>query len=192
MKLKAGVLKQIKTVMGTMVDKPFPLKRSLEIARFISNQLEKEDALIEQKRIQICKDFSLKDKDGNPILSENKQNFIISNYEDLVKEFEKCKKENPDSDTTAIEEKMKKEQEHMMKFKEKIEELSNCELDFEFNEFSEDELLSLRDDSGKAPIFPPRQLIVLGEVGLLKDYVNDNKDKNQEKQTTSDREIKLG
>jgi hypothetical protein len=143
MKVKAGILPQIKMllmgqtdkrgilVVEGIIDKDFPYERSIEIARFVSNQLEKEIKLVDDKRIMLCKKMAKKDDKGNFIMTvvNDQQSYEMEDYPKFQVEFTK---------------------------------LMDVEIELNFNIFEESELKKFN--------FHPRFLISLEGVGLLKGY----------------------
>jgi hypothetical protein len=169
--IKAGFLPQIKTIMQSMVDMNFPFKRSIEIARFAANQLEENIRLIEQQRIKLCKDMAKKDDKGEPLMNEAKTNYIISNAESLSKQIASLKEEAKKNseplpnEVEKLQHELNIENALMIDFQNKLIELSNLDVELTFNTFTQNELEKFK--------FPPRQLIVLGELGFIENYKND-------------------
>lgn len=164
LKVKAGTLPQVKMVMESLVEKEFSFKRSISIARLIANELSRETALVDQLRIKLCKDKALKDEKGEPLVTEDGKNFIMSKTKELLEQLANLKKIDPlpTEKIASVEKELKENQKIDMDFQEKLMELFSLDVELDFEPFTEKELEAIK--------LAPKAVIVLGELGFIKDF----------------------
>jgi len=85
MKIKIGVIRETLQAVGKLLEEGVSANNYFKVKKLFAKMVE-DAKLFEETRLNMCKKYSEKDKDGNPVMENG--NFKIANIEQFNKEMQ--------------------------------------------------------------------------------------------------------